>query len=68
MPIYRDFHNRIEEYIVSNLQYRVSRYAFILSFSAENSPENPEIPNRKFRKFEEISENLPKIPQKEGLF
>ena len=36
MPIHRDF-QRIEEYMVSNLQYRVSRYAFILSFSAENS-------------------------------
>ena len=38
MLIYRDF-QRIEEYIVSNLQYRVSRYAVILSFSAENSTE-----------------------------
>ena len=37
MPIYRTF-SYIEEYIVSNLPYRVSRYAtryaFILSFSA----------------------------------
>ena len=70
----------IEEYIVSNLQYRVSRYWFILSFSAENFPEipknlqnSPKIQKilqkfRKFRKLAEISENSPKIPQKEDLF
>ena len=36
------------------------RYAFILSFSAENSPKNPKI-LRKFRKFSGNSENSPKI-------
>ena len=52
MPIYRDFQN-IEEYIVSNLQYRVSRYSqnqwFFCLFFAENSPKIQKIP-RKFRK------------------
>ena len=59
MPIYRDFQH-IEEYIISNLPYRVSRYAFILSFSAENSPKNPII-LWKFRKFSENSENSQKF-------
>ena len=36
------------------------RYAFILSFSAENSPKNPKI-LWKFRKFSGNSENSPKI-------
>ena len=65
MPIYRDF-QRIKEYIVSHLQYRVSQYAFILSFSVENSPKIPKILRkfRKFRKYFVISENLPKIRQK----
>ena len=76
MPIYRTF-SYIEEYIVSNLPYRVSRYALdmplfclfppkilrkIRKFSG-NSENSPEIPKilRKFRKFAEISENSPKI-------
>ena len=66
--IYRTFQH-IEKNIVSNLQYRVSRYWFILCFSAENSPKipkfllksenSPEIPKilRKFRKFSENSLN-----------
>ena len=59
MPIYRTFQH-IEKNIVSNLQYRVSRYWFILCFSAENSPKIPKI-LRKFRKSSENSENSPKI-------
>ena len=73
MPRYRTF-SYIEEYIVSNLPYRVSRYALdmplfclfppkilrkIRKFSG-NSENSPEI-LRKFRKFAEISENSPKI-------
>ena len=39
-------------------------------WKSETSPEIPKIQKilQKFRKFAEISENLPKIPQKEGLF
>ena len=52
MPIYRTF-SYIEEYIVSNLPYRVSRYSqnqwFFCLF------------RRKFQKFSENSENSPKI-------
>ena len=73
MPRYRTF-SYIEEYIVSNLPYRVSRYALdmplfclfppkilrkIRKFSG-NSENSPEI-LWKFRKFAEISENSPKI-------
>mgnify|MGYP003328900536 CR=1 FL=1 len=46
MPIYRTF-QYIEEYIVSNLPYWVSRYSqnqwFFLSFFAENSENSPKI-------------------------
>ena len=69
MPIYRTFQH-IEKNIVLNLQYRVSRFLFILCVSAENSPKifwkfqkisgNPKT-LRKFRKFSENSENSPEI-------
>ena len=55
MPIYRTF-SYIEEYIVSNLPYRVSRYSqnqwFFCLFFAENSKNSPKILKlpRKFRK------------------
>ena len=52
MPIYRDF-QYIEEYIVSNLQYRVSRYSQNQWFFCLFSPKIL----WKFRKFPENSEN-----------
>ena len=55
MPIYRTF-LYIEEYIVSNLPYRVSRYSQNQWFFCLFSPKIPKI-LRKFWKFPENSEN-----------
>ena len=55
MPIYRTF-QYIEEYIVSNLPYRVSRYSQNQWFFCLFSPKIPKI-LRKFWKFPENSEN-----------
>ena len=55
MPIYRTF-SYIEEYIVSNLPYRVSRYSQNQWFFCLFSPKIPKI-LRKFWKFPENSEN-----------
>ena len=55
MPIYQTF-SYIEEYIVSNLPYRVSRYSQNQWFFCLFSPKIPKI-LRKFWKFPENSEN-----------
>ena len=60
---YLETFQSVEEYIVSNLQYRVSSILKNCDFFfSEFSPKIPKI-RREFQKFQKFSENSPKIPK-----